>query len=114
MRRSSSSAGARYAPAVIGQIRILLISVSPRRFMASCQPGSACTISSTRWYSESTIGNCPSAAVSTVRALITLRRPRDTTTSVDSPVFRLMRKARSRRSTGAPASTSSLGGSSSP
>ena len=58
---------------MIGAILILLMSVSPRRAMAACQSGSAATISSTRWYSESTIGSCPSAAVSTVRALTTLR-----------------------------------------
>ena len=73
IRRRSSSAGARYAPAVIGAIRILLMSVSPRRASASRQSGSAAMISSTRWYSESTIGSWPSAAVSTARALTTVR-----------------------------------------
>ncbi len=102
---------------MIGAILILLMSVSPRRARAARQSGSAAMISSTRWYSESMIGSCPSAAVSTVRALTTLPRVSDTTTSVDSPFFRLSRKARSRRSAGlvgAPLSTSSLAGSSSP
>ena len=67
------------------------MSVSPRLPSAACHSGSAATISSTRWYSESMIGSWPSAAVSTTRALTTLPWVSDTTTSVDSPLSRFSR-----------------------
>ena len=100
---------------MIGAILILLMSVSPRLASAACQCGSAATISSTRWYSESTIGSCPSAAVSITRALTTLRPVSDTTTSSGLAGLQVEQE-RAQPPVGRPArpSTSSLGGSSSP
>jgi len=89
----------------------------PRRAMAARQPLSALTISSTAARSSTMIGGCPSRAVSSSAAVSIAPRVSDATTSAAAPVAVSSRMARTRRSTGWPgrkASTSPLGGSSSP